>query len=275
MLPGDTGYQDWVSSETRFAKHIPLRNLLLCEEDGMAPGKLAFVHEDPNCLVFLAPAICRDADVSRIAASLFNYAIKEAAARGVSRLTSMIDSVNHAADQLMETLLASGFVIEEEKLLYTRSLTDALPESDSMQLKYLPFEDGSDADLKKALELFRVTHHRTGDLEEFRRASRKSGRCWRLVYEEKCFVGLSLLHFRDTDASLDLISLLPEARGRGLGNSMFVSALNYAVRQGANRYLGSTGEDNLAMQRLFERNGCQLLAQRRVFTFDLANAGAC
>ncbi len=268
-LPGDEGYDDWLDSENRFAKLIPTHNLLLFEDQKCALGKLAFVHEDAGCLVFLAPAIHQNGDTEQIAESLFHAAVEVAKSRSVSRLISAIDGVDHRAQLLSQALLATGFVLQEEKLIYTRRLDRSLEKPDSAGFEYAAFDEAKDDGLAQALDLFRDTHQHAAGIDELRKAATGPGRHWRLVYHQGRFIGLSLLRIRDTDASLDLISLVPESRGRGLGKRVFVAALDHARELGAQRYLGSTRVANAPMIRVFEGCGCKLLMQRKEFVFRL------
>jgi hypothetical protein len=57
---------------------------------------------------------------------------------------------------------------------------------------------------------------------------------------------------------VDFIGLLPEQRGRGLGAAIHAATLRELAASGLTRYRDATHADNLAMQRVFFKHGCQL-----------------
>jgi GNAT superfamily N-acetyltransferase len=65
-------------------------------------------------------------------------------------------------------------------------------------------------------------------------------------------------------ASVDMIGVLPAARGQGLGTRLHAHLLALAA-EGHGQHGGGTGQDNHAMRRVFEKNGSQLVATQMYF----------
>lgn len=83
----------------------------------------------------------------------------------------------------------------------------------------------------------------------------------RVFYIEGKAVGVSIPHIEPGmpgEGRLFYFGILPEARGRGLGPLLHENALSMLKDIGANYYVGSTHMANVAMQRVFERNGCSV-----------------
>lgn len=65
-------------------------------------------------------------------------------------------------------------------------------------------------------------------------------------------------------ASLDMIGVLPGARGQGLGTRLHAHLLALAAEEHG-RHGGGTAEGNDPMRRVFEKNGCHLVATQLYF----------
>jgi GNAT superfamily N-acetyltransferase len=60
---------------------------------------------------------------------------------------------------------------------------------------------------------------------------------------------------RPDEARLRMVGVDPSARGRGVGQQLLDVAIRHARERGRNRLILNTGENMLAAQRMYERNG--------------------
>lgn len=65
-------------------------------------------------------------------------------------------------------------------------------------------------------------------------------------------------------ASVDMIGVLPETRGQGLGTRLHAHLLALAAEK-YEHHSGGTGQGKQAMRRIFEKHGCQLVATQMYF----------
>ena len=70
---------------------------------------------------------------------------------------------------------------------------------------------------------------------------------------------------RGDTAGIDLIGVLPDRRGQGLGGRLHAHLLHVAA-QSFGTHVGGTEADNHAMRRLFERHGARLLSTQMDFS---------
>lgn len=71
----------------------------------------------------------------------------------------------------------------------------------------------------------------------------------------------------DVTARLRLFLLLPEARGRGIGQMLHDALLGFAAEAGYGRIVLATHESHQAACRLYARNGWELLSRKPVHSF--------
>ncbi|WP_158587488.1 GNAT family N-acetyltransferase [Neobacillus notoginsengisoli] len=85
----------------------------------------------------------------------------------------------------------------------------------------------------------------------------------RVFFEGETAIGVAIPHIEPGmpgEGRLFYFGILPSARGRGLGSFLHKEALSMLKEIGAEVYVGSTHVANVAMQRVFERNGCEVRA---------------
>jgi len=264
MLPSEAEFEDWVEDETDFVSNIPIKNLIIFEQNGQFPGKLAFVHEETKRLVFLAPAIRDCSHVKSIALSLFHCAISEAKTRSIPELTGIIDNCNEHCDILKDCLLETGFVEHEQKIIYRRNLKTPLICKEEKTLEYRSLKELDDESLKEGQALY---YDSSDSLEQFKNKWFSRGKHWKLVFYEDRLVGLSFLNLNEHVATLDYLAVDPEVQGQGFGNAIFVSALNFAISMGATRYIDSTNTSNTPMIKILEKNGCKKYISRTEYIY--------
>jgi hypothetical protein len=81
------------------------------------------------------------------------------------------------------------------------------------------------------------------------------------VYDNGKPLGISIPHIEPgtkKEGRLFYIGLLPEARGKRKSTLIHLESLLLLKRMGAEYYIGSTHENNLNMQRVFQKNGCHI-----------------
>lgn len=94
----------------------------------------------------------------------------------------------------------------------------------------------------------------------------------RVFFEGGTAIGVAIPHIepgRPGEGRLFYFGILPSARGRGLGSFLHKQALSMLKELGAEYYVGSTHMANAAMQRVFERNGCEVRAYTESYYFYL------
>ena len=270
LVEGDKAFADWCESEAAFAGNIPDEDLFIYEQDGRYPGKLAFVHADADCLVFLAPAIGKSVPIRQVMAGLFARALDEGRARRVKRVMGVIDSMNTHHALMGQCLEALGFALRWDKYVYTRDLDGLIAGGNGPAMDYKGFEELGDDDMARAMAL----HHREWrDITAFRAFWRREGRYWQAACLTGRFAGFCLLNVHGREATLDHIAVCEDLRGRGLGPAMLIHTLDRARRLGAEVYIGSTERENRAMNRVFAKTGCRLLGERREYVYDMEPKG--
>jgi len=73
---------------------------------------------------------------------------------------------------------------------------------------------------------------------------------------------------KDNSASIDYLFVLPEHRNKGYGQKLHLQALGLMKKHAFSCYYGTTEKENLAMEKIFLRNGCELLIERIEFGVD-------
>jgi GNAT superfamily N-acetyltransferase len=95
--------------------------------------------------------------------------------------------------------------------------------------------------------------------------------CWFVLLEGDKPLGVLLLNetLRGDAIELTYLGLLPEARGRGLGETMIDQALAVAARQGHSRFCLAVDSENLPALKLYYRHGMQRVATKLAMLRDL------
>lgn len=80
------------------------------------------------------------------------------------------------------------------------------------------------------------------------------------VYKSGVPIGVTLPHIEpgtNDEGRLFYFGLTPEYRGKGLATSVHRYSLQYLKELGAAYYIGATGQKNVPMQQVFQKNGCR------------------
>lgn len=100
----ESNYEEWIHNEKAWAAsfNIPIENLFIFEQGGKFPGKLCFIEEDNEHILFAMPAIKMCPECKNIAINLFQLAISEAKTRNVHRLDTFLDDCNEPLIKIFE-----------------------------------------------------------------------------------------------------------------------------------------------------------------------------
>lgn len=107
---------------------------------------------------------------------------------------------------------------------------------------------------------------------------RELGPTWR----DHCFyfskvgenIGIAIPHIEmgtKDEGRLFYFGVVPEWRGKGMGSDIHKIALKLLCKWDATRYVGSTGDGNEHMIRIFEQNGCVLRERKGMFRIESNN----
>ena len=275
----DKNFADWLAGEKDWVAqfNIPIRNLFIFEQTGKFPGKLCFIDEDENHILFAMPAIKNAPDAKSIALKLFQLAIAETRARKIPRLETFLDDCNAPYEILKQALVETGFRVRKHKVVYEKSLDEPIKfESD----KILTYKNIDEIGLEMVMRLFfqslQGSLDYSGDLfpaspeQEFNIIWQPMRRknLPRVAYYENQPAGLILPDLIDDETgTFTYLAILPEFRGKGLGNTLFVDGLNLFRSIGATEYFDSTGITNQPMIKIFEKNGCEKVMNRIEFVY--------
>lgn len=270
----DKNFTDWLAGEKDWVRdfNIPIRNLFIFEQAGKFPGKLCFIDEDKNHILFAMPAIKKAPDAKDITLKLFQLAIAETRARNIPRLETYLDDYNTPYDVLKQALDEARFQVRKNKVIYERSLEEPFKlESD----KILTYKSIDEIGLEKVKQLFiqslQGSLDYSGDLfpalpeKEFdfdwRMMRRKD--LTRVAFYDNEPVGLILPDLMDDETgTFTYMAIMPDFRGKGFGNTLFVDGLKLFKSIGASQYYDSTSVTNLPMIKIFEKNGCTKVMNR-------------
>lgn len=193
--------------------------------------------------------------------------------------TLMVDS--HRSPAVLQWLLTHGFGARRCKYLYEKMapISPAVPRQTDAALVYKSL-----AELGESVFLSHLVAAATDDPEgsaaanpeqEFQELLAHAGVAfdphrWFVAFDPadpQCHEAVGVLlpqQFADkpSEGTLSYIGVMPAFRQRGYGVRLHRQGLELLFAWGVKRYIGSTGQGNLAMQRVFETNGCRLLGKR-------------
>jgi ribosomal protein S18 acetylase RimI-like enzyme len=282
--PNDKNFTDWLAEEKDWVRefNIPIRNLFIFEQAGKFPGKLCFIDEDENHILFAMPAIKKVPDAKDIALRLFQLAIAETRARNISRLEAYLDDCNTPYNALKQALAEAGFQVRKNKVIYERSLEDPITLESDKNLTYISIDE-TGLELVKQLffqslkdsldysdDLFPASPEQEFNIiwQPMRRKN-----LTRVAFYETQPVGIILPDLMDDETgTFTYMAILPEFRGKGFGNTLFVDGLKLFKSIGATQYSDSTGITNLPMIKIFEKNGCKKVMNRIEYIYLIQEA---
>jgi GNAT superfamily N-acetyltransferase len=267
-------YSDWIEKEKEWVSDnkIPMLNLFIYENEGTYPGKLCILNE-PGWLLISPPVIKNCRSTIKIVESLYRFAIDDVKKRNIPCLYAYIDQHNEHHTKIIEGIIKAGFIRCEIKQLYYRALED-LP----VKIDILKFGYGYELGENVIKRLF--IRSREGSLDyagnphppdiddDFETIRPVSIEDYVIAYLDDEVVGFSSPGFcmKET-GTLGFITILPEYRGRGFGDLLFIESLKRLISMGAKKYLGSANIKNYPMINIFERNGCKKKVLRSIFVY--------
>lgn len=275
----DKNFADWLAGENDWVVqyNIPIRNLFIFEQAGKFPGKLCFIDEDENHILFAMPAIKKVPDAKNIALQLFQMAITETRARNIPRLETFLDDCNTPYEALKQALAEAGFRVRKNKVIYEKSLEEPFKLESDKKLTYKNIDEiGLETIKRLCFQSLQGSLDYSGDLfpaspeQEFNIIWQPMRRkdLTRVAYFENQPVGLILPDLIDDESgTFTYMAILPEFRGKGFGNTLFVDGLKLFKSIGATQYFDSTGITNQPMIKIFEKNGCTKVMNRIEFVY--------
>ncbi len=282
--PTDKNFADWVEGEKDWVRdfNIPIRNLFIFEQAGKFPGKLCFIDEDENHILFAMPAIKKVPDAKNIALKLFRLAIDETRVRNVPRLETYLDDCNTPYDALKQALAEAGFQVRKNKVIYERRLEEPFKLESDKILTYKGIDEiGLEKVKQLCLQSLQGSLDYSGDLfpasseKEFdidwRMMRRKD--LTRVAFYENQLVGVILPDLMDDETgTFTYMAIMLDFRGKGFGNTLFVDGLKLFKSIGASQYSDSTSVTNLPMIKIFEKNGCKKFMNRIEYVYLIQEA---
>lgn len=277
----EPGFEDWVRKEKEWVAcfNIPIRNLFFFEQGRKFPGKLCFIKEYGEHILFAMPAIKNSHNCKYIALKLFQLAITEARIRNVPHLETFLDDCNNPYKILKEALIEVGFRVRKHKILYGRSLEKPLKHKVE---KYITYRSVDELGIEIVKELFLKSLigslDNTNDLfpptpdEEFKviwKSMHMREKLGKVAFYKHQPMGLVFLDIiEEKTGSFVYLAVLPELRGLGFGDLLFANGLDILRTIGAIKYLDSTSISNYPMIKIFERNGCRRIMSRMEFVYQ-------
>ncbi|MDQ0220233.1 GNAT family N-acetyltransferase [Peribacillus cavernae] len=187
----------------------------------------------------------------------------------VRRISFIINQDSSYYQALRDLLIQSNFNLFSSKVVMCRGLSDYAAEGtkyrwhsleDEAVLSEAMFKDlwkkcmsGSD-NAKSSLSM---DEHMESVKSELPTSWRKSCSA---VFENNRPLGIAIPHIEpgtDNEGRLFYFGLLSEERGKGKSADIHKDFLTLLKRMGAQFYIGSTGQANEKMQKVFLKNGCR------------------
>jgi len=176
-------------------------------------------------------------------------------------------SSDHRVPSLETSIEKLGFVRERVEIVVERSLLSRLPPPEANLTARSP-ADYPEEMIELALS-GTASRGLVGRPAKTLLHPRAEWTIWELEGEP---VGVALWsRLPDGEVGVvDFLGVLPSWRGRGHGRALHAATLRNLAALGCRTYRDNTDVENVAMQRVFFRNGCQL--RSHLVYFELANA---
>ena len=94
----------------------------------------------------------------------------------------------------------------------------------------------------------------------------------RVAFYENEPVGLILPDLDENEGTFTYMAIMPDFRGKGFGNTLFIDGLKLFKSIGASQYSDSTSVTNLPMIKIFEKNGCKKFMNRIEYVYLIQEA---
>ncbi|RDU36785.1 GNAT family N-acetyltransferase [Neobacillus piezotolerans] len=197
---------------------------------------------------------------------------------GVERVGVTLHKGNPEAEMLGNLLLEKGFEHFSSKVDVIKDLNKHEKPDEKLMWRSLESPELTEEEFKDYWEqAMRFSANQASSLsmdQQLASVKAELGAEWkgacRVFYIEGKAVGVGIPHIEPGmpgEGRLFYFGILPEARGRGLGAFLHKNALSMLKAIGADYYVGSTHLANVAMQRVFERNGCSVRSYTESYYF--------
>lgn len=177
---------------------------------------------------------------------------------------------------LSNLLLKHGFEHYSSKVDVYKELDDLPKYETSFLWQSLENPDLSEEQFKKYWErCMSGSENKTSSLsmdQHLMSVRSELGANWRnscrVFFQKETPIGIAIPHIEPgttDEGRLFYFGMLPELRGKGLSGSLHLQSLWHLKEMGASHYIGSTHLENKKMQRVFEKNGCKIMAYTESF----------
>jgi hypothetical protein len=189
----------------------------------------------------------------------------------LERMGVILDSSTNRFDYLSNLLLIHGFEHFSSKVEVYKELVNLPTYETTFQWQSLEDPNLSEKQFMRYWEHCMIgSHNKSSSLsmdQHLMSVKSELGASWRkscrVFFQKEMPNGISIPHIEpgtEDEGRLFYFGILPEARGKGLSASLHLQSLWHLKEMGATHYIGSTHLENKKMQRVFEKNGCQITA---------------
>ncbi len=253
-------------------------------QGGRRVGHLHVIDCAPHEVVLVAPRQEPGLPTGPIGRALVGAARSRARDDGVARIELIVEDRSLRSDEVAQEALRWGFTFDQAKRVYRAEVAALRREGVAMptRTEWVPATSAADPLLVSTLDrvqaidaahfLVRPGETVSSFLDHMATRCRRDG-CyhpddWAVLRIDGAPAGVVLPAFVDAEhrtATNLTLGLVPAFRGRGLGAALVLHGVDTMARRGATRYLGSCDARNAPMIRTFERLGCRVIAEQRIF----------
>ncbi len=274
LEPSDDGADAWANGERMWvARHHRGPGNLFAFDDGVRfVGKYDVARDDGASWRLWAPSIREAGAGAGVMLALCEHIRDESQRRSIRDIKVILEGGHRHIDCARNALVASGFVLAQERVLVRRALDDTLPPTPRPDLGIrgcAPLTPEALDDLCRVVGVDAENPDIDAGIAALNPGS--------LVLEDgESTVGLALCASAPGEETLHLehLGVVPDSRGCGVGAALLLAVLGRARELGSRVYIGSTAKDNAPMRGVFASVGCTHLAERFVYTLTIRGAGA-
>lgn len=261
---GEPGYEEWVAGERAWIEryHPTTQNLFVAESDDVIVGKYDVPMAHAERWTLWAPTVRHTLKAPDAMFALCQHIMTEAAARCIPIVEVLLEETHGAIELARAELRNARFVHDDTKILVQRDFDRPLPPlPDDVTIR--PITQFPADDIRA---LAAAAGMAADEIESFdEKAPESALGVVALELDEPVGLALAASAPGDTPLLERHIGVIPEARSRGIGFAVFLACLRRGMDAGAESYIGSTGKDNAAMLRVFEKLGCRPTGTRYVY----------
>jgi ribosomal protein S18 acetylase RimI-like enzyme len=274
-------YDAWVSASLdgllRFDEE---RSTFLLEHAGRCLARMEFLGDPPHDVLLVHPRCEADVEPVHAAQRLVDAGVRRAREAGCVRIGLVLeDRLPNTAAFVAAAGTAWGFDFDADKVL-VRAKSDALRldclTAAPPDAAFVPHDPDLVAVFQRVLASSLTRSDRETDaareLASFEARSRGDGgfhpEDWVVLRISGVAAGLVIPAFLDArrdGGTLFYLGVLPEFRGRSLGEVLTRRGVEAMLTRGVTRYADSCNVANVPMRRIFEKLGCGVVTTQHLF----------